>query len=283
MPQILSPAALVTLDGVDATAFAHAQFCTDVAGLDQGQWQWSGWLDAQGRARYFFSLLRVSDSRLIAWLPSGDAAQFSQQLAAFVFRSRVKLDAPTGWSLLQGDTSRPPAPDRRWLAVEDGFQLDVGVVRTRTALLVPGISGTVDEAASHAWQRADVADGLPLLATPVSGMFVPQALGFERLGALSHDKGCYPGQEIVARLHFRGGNKRHPYRITVDADTLPLPGDGIGSANSPSSGTILYAAPGDGHGFTALAVMPEALVQAGALTTESGAAVAVAMDDLTPA
>lgn len=272
MPQILSPATLLTLDGADATTFAQAQFCSDVASLGDGQWQWSSWLDAQGRALYFFALLRITPTRLMAWLPAGDADAFVAQLGRFLFRSRVSLEAPLGWALLQQPDIRPPSP-REWLAAGEGFALDIGVQQRRLMTLLPDSSGEVDEVALQAWRRADIDDRLPLLATPVSGQFVPQTLGFETLAAVSHDKGCYPGQEIVARLHFRGGNKRHLYRVAIETSASPAAGEQLRSAQRDRAGTLLYAVPDPGGGHIALAVLSQDIAAEGGLLTAQGDAV----------
>lgn len=273
MSRIISPATVLTLDGADAVAFAQAQFCSDVASLSDGQWQWSGWLDAQGRALHFFALLRLSPTHLLAWLPSGDAQAFATQLGRFVFRTRVSLDAPADWSMAQ-PSGLAPAP-RSWLAAGDGYALDIGVGRSRVVALQPGAATGVDEDAMQAWRLADIDDGLPLLAAQVSGMFVPQALGFEALGAVVHDKGCYPGQEIVARLHFRGGNKRHLYRVAVQGGAMPAAGEQLGTAQRDRVGTVLYAAANPQGGYSALAVLPQDTAAGGGLLTAQGHAVSV--------
>ena len=69
----LDRAELIEISGADAIAFAHAQFASDVAGLDVGAWQWSAWLNAQGRTRAVFALLRVAPDHLLLWLPLGGA------------------------------------------------------------------------------------------------------------------------------------------------------------------------------------------------------------------
>jgi folate-binding protein YgfZ len=89
-----------------------------------------------------------------------------------------------------------------------------------------------------------------LLAPECSGEFVPQALGLEHLDAIRFDKGCYPGQEIAARLHFRGGNKRHAVRLQLDA--IAAPGTPVQAPDGRPIGTLLYAAPCGGGDTAAL-------------------------------
>src|SRR5690606_20337507 len=80
---------LVTLRGRDATAFAQAQFMSDVAALADGQWQWSGWLMPKGRVIALFALLKADSETIALVLHDADPAQFAAQLQRFVFRSKV--------------------------------------------------------------------------------------------------------------------------------------------------------------------------------------------------
>ncbi|MDQ2703516.1 MAG: folate-binding protein, partial [Pseudomonadota bacterium] len=83
--------AVVALQGPDAQAFAHAQFMNDLRPLDDGQWQWSGWLSPKGRVLALFVLLRRSPESIWLVLPDADAQAFSDALKRFVFRSKVAI------------------------------------------------------------------------------------------------------------------------------------------------------------------------------------------------
>lgn len=250
----LQPAAVVELHGKDAQAFAQAQFTSDVAALEVGHWQWSAWLDAQGRARAFFMLARPEAQRMLAWMPIGDAMVLRDALSRYLFRAAVKLDLAQGWTLHRLDDADPPPP-RRLAADREGFRFGLPGRQARTALLSPGAAGSGDAAALQAWRLDDALAGLPLLAPELAGEFVPQALELERLDAIRFDKGCYPGQEIAARLHFRGGNKRGLKRLQLDRPGIRA-GTGLGDATGRSVGRVLYAAdaPGGQH-CVALAVV----------------------------
>jgi folate-binding protein YgfZ len=252
----LCPAELIFLSGADAVAFAHAQFTSDVAALPTGAWQWSAWLDPQGRARAFVAVLRIEPERLLLWLPLGGAAAMRDALARFVLRAKVQVEAASDWTLHAlepGDTALPAAD--AVVAHMGGYAFLQPGEPARIAWLahVEGAAANPDELAR--WRRADIAARLPLLAPELASEFVAQALDLERLDAIRFDKGCYPGQEIVARLHFRGGNKRHPHRVRVDGAPLAcatpiVDGDGGGV------GRILYATTGANAGTSeALAVL----------------------------
>ena len=260
-PFNLGSAELVQLLGPDSRAFAQAQFCSDVAALPALDWQWSAWLDANGRVRYFFALIDAGDNRLLAWLPLGDAAAFAQQLARFLFRSKVQVNALDGWAV-RGDFNAPPESPR--LGRDDeSLRLLIAGAQPRLLCLHPADpADTVDPAALRRWRGCDAVDGLPLIDSACAGEFVPQALDLERWGAISFRKGCYPGQEVAARLHFRGGNKRGLGRLRWEGNSvLPAPGANLILADASTSiGTLLYSG-GDELGAGGLAVLtnPEVL------------------------
>ncbi|HEY6940838.1 folate-binding protein [Dokdonella sp.] len=253
MPTALCRAELVALQGKDALAFAHAQFTSDVASLAPGRWQWSAWLDAHGRVRAVFVVLRVDDARLLAWQPLGDAAAVRDALMRYVFRSAVRIDVVDGWALHRLDNEAPAAG--RVVDLDGGHAFALPGAEPRVAWLAPATS-PANDAALAAWRRGDHAAHLPLLATELAGEFVPQALELERIDAIRFDKGCYPGQEIAARLHFRGGNKRHlqVYRIERTG-AMPAPGANV-VVGDATVGRILYSV-ADEHdaGGSALAVV----------------------------
>ncbi|WP_238149757.1 YgfZ/GcvT domain-containing protein [Dyella jiangningensis] len=191
----------LSIEGADAVAFAQSQFSSNVQALAVGQWQFSAWLDAQGRVLALFHLARAADDALLLLLRGGEAAPMAQSLQRFVFRAKVRLTAHEPRHLGTG-----PAFDTYAAAREnDAYKLGCG----DHSLLVGA------ERNDDAWQAPQVLAGWPWLPDNVLGTLLPPALSFERLQAVSFDKGCYPGQEIVARLHYRGGHKRHMHCVVL--------------------------------------------------------------------
>lgn len=238
----LCPAELLFIAGADAGAFAQAQFTSDVTSLATGRWQWSAWLDPQGRARHFFALLRPEPSRMLAWLPLGSAQAMRAELGRFVMRSRVQLDAQT-WVMHALDTGDSPAAleSNELLPREAGFMLRQPGPVERTTWLAPAAASAFNDDRLEQWRLEDVAAGLPWISETLAGQFVPQALEMERLDAIRFDKGCYPGQEIAARLHFRGGNKRFLRRLHISG-AAPAPSTPVTTTDGRVLGQILYAA-----------------------------------------
>src|SRR5450432_11177 len=243
MPIALPPPQLLEIAGVDAIAFAHAQFCNDVIALPVGCWQWNAWLSPQGRVRYFFLLLRDAEDRVRLLLRGGDAEVMRAALARFVFRAKLSLRAVADVQALGCDAAETltslaalPLGD-----VLEGNSDCVGLLvpgsQPRWLLLrAPGAPATAASAqASNGWRLEDIRAGLPELAPALEDQLLPQWLGLDRLRAISVSKGCYPGQEIMARLHFKGGNKRGLYRLQLQCKALPVPGAPLFSGADPAS------------------------------------------------
>jgi folate-binding protein YgfZ len=121
--------------------------------------------------------------------------------------------------------------DAAWLRAE----LLRFVFRAKVQFAVPG-------GASASTTLADIRAGIPEVGAELRDRLLPQWIGLDRLGAVSVNKGCYPGQEIMARLHFKGGNKRSLYRLRWAGDSLVPPGTPLRGANDGESGLVVMAA-----------------------------------------
>ena len=211
----------VGLGGADAVAFAQAQFANDVQALRNGHWQWNAWLTAKGRVIALFALLRRADDELLVLLPDGGAAELATALNRFVFRRKVRIavrDDLNAYARLEAPAhARGAALAER----EDGtIELDLGGAGLpRTLLLAPATpiaQAAADPAFAAAWRHADLRLGLARLDASQREQWTPQQLALDRLHAFSVKKGCYPGQEIVARTHFLGKAKRALQLLAVD-------------------------------------------------------------------
>jgi folate-binding protein YgfZ len=199
MPSTYS-AELVSLEGPDAIAFAQAQFSSNLASLADGQWQFSAWLDAQGRVRALFHLMRLDGQRLLLLLRGGEAQALAGELQRYVFRAKVRVVAL-------------PAQE---LATAGAAPLHAIVGQEDTLVLGCGSHGlTLAAQGDDDWRLPQLRASWPWLVPGSVGELLPAWLDLGALGATSLDKGCYPGQEIVARMHYRGGSKRHLHRVRL--------------------------------------------------------------------
>ena len=242
---------VVTLRGRDAAAFAQAQFMSDVGTLADGNWHWSGWLTPKGRVVALFALLKASADTVHLVLHDADPEDFAAQLQRFVFRTKVAIETGA-WQAGGAFEAHAGAVDARAAATSGGFALDFGGDGgARTLWIGPRTESRDDPAARGRWAAFDLAHGLPRLAASQSGQWTPQQLSLERLRAFSVKKGCYPGQEIVARTHFLGKAKRGLALFECDAPVEP--GEAV-EENGRGLGTIVATAR-TAPGHLALAVL----------------------------
>jgi folate-binding protein YgfZ len=210
------PAELVSIEGPDAIAFAQSQFSSNLASLADGQWQFSAWLDAQGRVKFLFHLLRLDGQRLQLLLRGGQAQTLAIELRRYVFRAKAIITPHAARPLGTGSPLSLYAAEQ----MKDAFVVGCG-----------SHSLEVGAAEDSDWRLAQLRAGWPWLPQPVSGELLPASLNLGALGATALDKGCYPGQEIVARLHYRGGNKRHLHHVRLSR--MVPPGSALDAQGPP--------------------------------------------------
>jgi folate-binding protein YgfZ len=263
-PFALPDHGIVALDGPDAVAFAQAQFANDVAALAVGQWQWNSWLTAKGRVIAPFALLRPAEDRILLLAPDCPAALLAEQLRRYVFRRKSKIEARDDLRA-SGSFGMPAAARASELADADGaIELDFGGEGGARTVRIGASSAEDDPAAVARWHAFDLAHGLPRLPESQREQWTPQQLSLERLPAFSVKKGCYPGQEIVARTHFLGQAKRGLALLDADA---PIAADAKVESGGREIGEVVAAtsvAP-----WRALAVLP--LARASAALRANGA------------
>lgn len=243
---------VITLDGPDAAGFANAQFSSDLLALAVGRWQWSGWLDPKGRVRALLQIARTGDESFVVVPRGSDGEQLAADLKRFVFRSKVKIAVSEA------------------LNVADGAALDDGSAHLQDGVLSLGegdaslLIGT--HVSDDAWQPRHITKGFAWLPPAAIDSLLPPALSMERLGAVAFAKGCFPGQEIAARLHFLGGHKKH-LRIVSSADAMHA-GQSI-RIDGRDVGIVLMQHEISGTP-TALVVLDDTAIKADTLETEAG-------------
>jgi len=265
---------VVRAAGPDAPAFLQSQFSNDVGLLGPDNAQWTAYCTPQGRTLAIPLAWKSRDALLLA-LPVDLAAGLVARLRRYVLRARVELSETAGQFVLLGAGGRDagaairsvfgavPAHDLHRLDARSGES----VIRLRYGLFVvvapaERAAATWDALAAHCtpaaesgWHSHLIRARIPRLTAAVQDQFVPQMLGLEELGAISFDKGCYPGQEIVARAHYLGQVKRRLLALHASHGPL-LPGQSLLGTGGGSAGTVLDAAPSPAGGWDALAVVP---------------------------
>jgi folate-binding protein YgfZ len=200
---------VIALEGPDAPAFAQAQFANDLRPLTIGHWQWNGWLTPKGRVIALFALLRSEEHRLHLVLPDGRASDLAAALQRYVLRRKLVIRVETDLQAWGRWRAPAQAAGATIGTTANGIELDYGGAQLPRSLWLAHRPPTDAIAQTDpAWRQADLRLGLPRLPPEQCSQWTPQQLGLERLQAYSVHKGCYPGQEIVARTHFLGRAKR---------------------------------------------------------------------------
>lgn len=242
--------AIVALDGPDASAFAQAQFANDVVALAPGHWHWNAWLTPKGRVIAVFSLIKATDEKLLLVLPDYPADLLAEQLRRLVFRRKLKIAVPADLQVSGAFSAPASARNAQIGALDDGLELDFGTDDGPRTLRLGGPTAGNDEALAQRWQAFDLSHGLPRLPQAQREQWTPQHLSLDRLRAYSVKKGCYPGQEIVARTHFLGKAKRGLALFRADA---PLQAGAAVSDGARDIGALVSVT---ANGTLALAVLP---------------------------
>src|SRR3954463_4752535 len=233
---------LLSVTGPDARAFLHAQLTNDIENLGADRWMLAGWGSAKGRLLATFFLVPSPDGFLLQ-LARDLAEPVAKRLAMYVLRSKVKVaDESERWvqyGLWDADLA---GPDVAW----QGNVVTVRVGERRFLQL--GAAAELNAAANAdevQWTLQEIRAGRPLITLATQDQFVPQMVNFETIGGVDFRKGCYPGQEIVARAQYRGQVKRGLVRLPAPEGTRLAPGQEF------NGGVVVDSAGGE-----LLAVMP---------------------------
>jgi len=229
---------VLRLSGADVRRFLQGQLSNDLDLLAAGQPLRAGLHTPQGRVIAVLQLFALGDD-ILAVLPGDLADTVRLHLSRYVLRAKVRIEDVSGQYGVFG--------------VDDAAGRRLEILPTDAPLP----DGDPCDAAD--WLAADVAEGLPQVRAATSGRFVAQMLNLDRVGGISFTKGCYTGQEIIARAHYRGRVKRRMQRF-VSHDPRPLaPGDRIRLAAGPTVDVIDAARRRDGVlDFLAVAPLPGA-------------------------
>ena len=227
----------ITATGPDATAFLEAQSMSALAAVGDHRLQRCAFADAKGRVvATALAWHAGGEWRLI--LPAGEADWFVSHLLRFRFRSKVEIAASTDWRLaalygdgietaLQAAGLESPPPGTATTA--DGVEIAspapgrclVAAENDRMAPLLDRLGATCGSADKTHWDAMNMQAGEAVVAEATRGRFLPQFLDLDRQEVVAWNKGCYPGQEVIARLQHRGTVKYRLLLLGEDLDAGP--------------------------------------------------------------
>lgn len=204
----------IAFNGDDAESFLQGQFSNDINLLVPGTQQLNSYCNPKGRALCVFRLLREEDRWLMV-LPRELADSITRRLTLYRMRARVGIEQPDDLQVI--GVINPQ--EREQTVIESGRSWPIDASRT----LVISHNQSVEND-STAWQLGDILSGVPQVYEATSEQLIPQHINLDLAGGVSFSKGCYPGQEIVARLHYLGKLKQRMIAVRIDAGGNYPPG-----------------------------------------------------------
>ncbi|MGH1537885.1 MAG: YgfZ/GcvT domain-containing protein [Gammaproteobacteria bacterium] len=287
----LSNLGLIQASGEDALNFLHGQFTNDLNAVTESISQLSSYCNPKGRMLSIFRIfMRNNDYFLL--MPRDVIEATLKKLTMFKLMAKVELSDVSDEFIIYGlaglesdyclkennipipntvDQSiqhnettiiRIPSEDSRLLFISDPKD---------TSAIKKSISAKSTQTSSDEWELQDIRSGIPQITAETSEVFIPQMVNLELIGGVNFQKGCYPGQEIVARTHYLGKPNRRMFRINIETDNCPKPGTNIFSIKDGEQpvGKIVVAQNNMEETCEALAVLRTAKEDADDLHLES--------------
>ncbi|MES1930046.1 aminomethyl transferase [Salinisphaera dokdonensis CL-ES53] len=261
-PLRAAPLGAIAVTGTDAADFLRAQLTNDVMRLGPNRHFLAAWCDAKGRTQMVARVCEYEGAYLLI-VPRELIPALIKRLRMFVLRAKVDVADMSDSLRIEGVTGGdlPVANRCEKQGIHTLLGLPAGSKDTPRALVLApadsddSLAGAVS-ADSDEWERSEIDSGLPSIFGATQGLFVPQMLNLHWLMAIDFDKGCYPGQEVIARLHYRGTLSRRMFRLEWQGRP-PAPGDDVLDEAGERQGTVVRCAPSasDNSSGTALAVL----------------------------
>jgi len=283
---------VIRVAGADARTFLHAQLTNDIAHLAPDRVCRAGWCTAKGRLLATLLVVPQADDFLLL-LPGELIASVIKRLKMFVLRAKVTIDDESerwaqfgviGAGALDALAAQHVGvPAALHASVQRDAAIAIRVEGDRVRILVPAEAAStlldrlnLPGAAESRWLLEDIRSGVPQIVAATQELFVPQMLNFEAVGGLDFKKGCYPGQEVVARAQYRGQVKRHMRHARIAGNAAPAVGQALYCDDQPGQacGTVVAVSAADTGDSELLVVVPDS-------ASESRTAVRVAPEGAT--
>lgn len=283
----LSHLSILRAHGDDTQSFLQGQTSNDIRSVSETRSQLGAYCNPKGRMLAIFRVFKFSEDYCLQ-LPAALAEATLKRLRMFVMRAKVKIDladtellciglsGPNAQQIVTQVVGAAPAASDDCLAMQGVVVLYLPGPHARFELIAtpermlalwPSLAAHAQPAGPAVWSWLDIQAGIPTVLPGTTEEFVPQMANLELVGGVSFTKGCYPGQEIVARMHYLGRLKQRMFRAHVDTSELPVPGTPVFAPDLPgqSTGSVVDAQVSPRGGYDLLAVVHLSSHDAGAL------------------
>ncbi len=271
----LSHFGVLRVSGEDAESFLQNLLSNDIREVTPNRAQLSSFNTAKGRMLASFVIWREGNDYLLQ-LPRALAEPVRKKLSMYVLRSKVKITDTSDERVCLGVAGAEAAtllqkqfaalPQQAWetthsddtvILCRSTQRYQIATPVARAVALWQALQAAATAAGSSCWDWLDIRAGIPFILPATQEAFVPQMVNFEVIGGVNFKKGCYPGQEVVARMHYLGKPKRRMYLARVMSEEAPQAGDDLFSAADAEQacGKVVQAACAAHGGFELLAVV----------------------------
>lgn len=295
---LLKQTGLLALEGEDAVSFIHGQLSNDIEHLGSSQARLAAYCNPQGRMLALFHAWKSSGK---VWLtvPLDILPALQKRLQMYVLRAKVTLSDESGNMAILGIGGEkggealskwfetlPSEPFGKTenefgvlVRVADAFGFPrylLTIAEKRLQVVESELSSTLSVCDESGWTMGDIKAGVPQITLPVQDRFIPQMVNLEQAGGLSFKKGCYPGQEVIARSQYKGTVKRRmfhgmvelPFEDNPPIDVNMTAGADIVDSDGQVCGTIVSSARRDNNRVDFLAVVQTEAIGSQALHVE---------------
>lgn len=253
---------LLLVKGPDAGKFLQGQVTCDVKELNEPVTRLGAQCNPKGRILLSFRALQMNNETIALRLPASMMESAQKTLGKYIVFSKAKLqDGGNDFALfgLFGDSAAAvastffqqlPTTYEGWIEKDGSYLIQLAANRFECWVATATVDSFLDviekqtqKVSADEWQLLDIAAGIGEVYPESYELFTPQELNYQLVNGINFRKGCYTGQEIVARLHYRGKLKRHMYRFEYKNDQTPPPGTTIiNSLSGQNAGTVVMAA-----------------------------------------
>lgn len=286
----LSNTGIIKVSGEDAESFLQNQLTNDIRNVTETTHQLSAWCSPKGRIIATFQIFKRNGPFFL--IASADLIEhLIKKLRMYVMMSKVTVEDVSdslvhfAYSGIQLD----PAPtDSNQTLHHKSFSILKITGNTPRFEIIGNFddakelwqqcAATASVVKTNGWNYLNILAGLPSITEASSEAWIPQMVNYIAIGGVDFKKGCYPGQEVVARLNYLGKTKRRMYRLQINTNELPAVGDSIITESGNDAGTILNAAINSDGKVEALAILKIAETQAE--LTLSGSEAGITLLDL---
>ncbi len=264
---------VIKFTGEDSQSFLQGQLSNDLNSLNDGQCQLNSYNSPKGRMYASFYLTHLGDAYYLT-VPSEITAMLIKRWQMFVMRAkvtvedlsdRVKCLGISGSDAIAQLAALTTVPDAAMTAclIDEVACLRIDDDRVLCfaediSQFVEPLSQTIKISDSEHWRRLNIHAGIPIIFSETQEEFVAQMVNLQLINGVSFTKGCYPGQEVVARMHYLGKLKKRMYRLLIESSQAPAPGENIyemDTENTQSVGKIVDAVSNEHGSVDALAVL----------------------------